>query len=149
MNKTSSLYALIWLSRPLMQAAESLVEANLQGTGLTVRQRAVLEILLAQGPLSVPDLARALHIQRQYVQVMVNETQAEGLTDNAENPRHRRSRLITLTPHGESRITAIRDAEMTRVTRMAEGFEAGELAVATSVAERLLAAMQAEKEGQR
>lgn len=149
MNKTSSLYALIWLSRPLMQAAESLVEANLQGTGLTVRQRAVLEILLAQGPLSVPDLARALHIQRQYVQVMVNETQAEGLTGHAENPRHRRSRLITLTPHGESRITAIRDAEMTRVTRMAEGFEAGELAVATSVAERLLAAMQAEKEGQR
>ena len=146
MENASVLYSLIWLSRPLMQAAESLVEDTLVDSGISVRQRAVLEILLQKGPLSVPDLARALHIQRQYVQVMVNETQAAGLTDSAENPRHKRSRLIALTPRGESLIRAIRDSEMTRVARMAGAFTAEELATAASVAERLLSEMQTEKE---
>ncbi|MEC8197624.1 MAG: helix-turn-helix domain-containing protein, partial [Pseudomonadota bacterium] len=74
---TDPLYHLTWLSRPLMQQVETAVEHGLQGTGLTVRTRAVMEVLL-QGPLTVPALAEALHIQRQYVQVMVNEALAAG-----------------------------------------------------------------------
>ncbi len=60
MNHINQLYRLIWLSRPLMQNAETLVEQNLQGTGLTVRTRPVLEILVTNGPASVPELAEKL-----------------------------------------------------------------------------------------
>ena len=68
MNKTDQLYQLVWVSRPLMQAAEAAVEQGLEGTGLTVRMRAVLEMLHRQGDLTVPDIAQKLEIQRQYVQ---------------------------------------------------------------------------------
>ncbi|MCW1933822.1 MarR family transcriptional regulator [Pararhodobacter zhoushanensis] len=89
--KAKKLYDLVWTSRPLMQAAEACVENGLAGTDLTVRMRAVLEILLAQGALPVPDIAAKLEIQRQYVQVMVNETLASGFTAQHPNPRHKRS----------------------------------------------------------
>ena len=55
--KTQELYQLVWMSRPLMQAAEACVESGLAGTDLTVRMRAVLEILRAGGDLAVPEIA--------------------------------------------------------------------------------------------
>lgn len=101
------LHRLIWMSRPLMQAAEACVEAGLEGTDLTVRMRAVLEILLKHGDLTVPDLAARLEIKRQYVQVMVNETLASRLTEQRPNPRHKRSLLLTLTSRGRDLIEEI------------------------------------------
>ena len=68
--KTNNLHQLVWMSRPLMQAAEICVEAGLVGTSLTVRMRAVLEILQRHGALTVPEIAAKLEIKRQYVQVM-------------------------------------------------------------------------------
>ena len=47
MINAKQLYKLIWMSRPLMQSAEAAVERGLEGIGLTVRTRAVLEVLLA------------------------------------------------------------------------------------------------------
>lgn len=107
MNKRNELYELIWTSRPLMQAAEEIVERGLVGTGLTVRMRSVLEILFIHGELTVPEIAERLHIKRQYVQVMVNETIASGTTDRVKNPRHKRSYHITLTKSGRDVISQV------------------------------------------
>ena len=68
--KSEKLYQLVWMSRPLMQAAETCVENGLAGTDITVRMRAVLEMLRAQGNLSVPEIAAKLDIKRQYVQLL-------------------------------------------------------------------------------
>ncbi|WP_421701547.1 MarR family winged helix-turn-helix transcriptional regulator [Aliiroseovarius sp.] len=138
MTKVDDLYAVTWMSRPLMQAAEVLVERELQGSGLTVRMRAVLEILAREDGLPVPELARQLHIQRQYVQVMVNEALAAGLVEKRDNPRHKRSVLIALTPAGETQIRAVMTREQTIMARLAEGFEADELAVVRRVMGRVL-----------
>ena len=73
-----------------MQSAEAAVERGLKGIGLTVRTRAVLEVLLVEKEASVPDIAEKLEIKLQYVQLMVNETITEGLTVRRENPRHER-----------------------------------------------------------
>lgn len=102
--KTHQLYQLVWMSRPLMQAAEACVENGLAGTDLTVRMRAVLEVLRAEGDLSVPDIAAKLEIQRQYVQLMVNETLSSGFTKQLPNPRHKRSPLLALTDAGRALI---------------------------------------------
>ena len=75
------LYELIWNTRPLLQRLERAVQRGLEGTGLTVRMRAVMEILGRDGAQTVPTLARALEIQRQYVQIMVDETSAAGMTE--------------------------------------------------------------------
>ncbi|WP_435256895.1 MarR family winged helix-turn-helix transcriptional regulator [Thioclava sp. FR2] len=105
--KEKNLHQLVWMSRPLMQAAEACVEAGLNGTALTVRMRAVLEILHRHGAMTVPDIAAKLEIQRQYVQVMCNETLSSGLVEQRPNPRHKRSPILALTESGSSLITTI------------------------------------------
>lgn len=110
--KEQQLHQLIWMSRPLMQAAEACVEAGLVGTNLTVRMRAVLEMLDKYGEQTVPEIAARLEIKRQYVQIMCNETLASGLVEQRPNPRHKRSPILALTDHGRTLIEEIISNEM-------------------------------------
>ena len=138
----AQLYRIIWLSRPLMQAAEASVEKGLAGTGMTVRMRAVLEILNQHGDLTVPDLAEKLDIQRQYVQVMVNETIEAGWTEKHPNPRHKRSSLLRLTPEGHAVISGVMAREMAVVRDIAATFDAEEVEIAHKVVQALTAALR-------
>lgn len=142
MNKTAQLYRLIWMSRPLMQAAEACVEKGLEGTGLTVRMRAVLEILLAHGTATVPDIAFRLDIKRQYVQLMVNETLSEGLTVRHRNPRHKRSTMIALTERGRRLIEGVVEREKHLVEGLCADIEAADAATALAVVTAVLAKLR-------
>lgn len=132
-NQLNQLYQIIWQSRPLMQAAEATVERGLDGTGLTVRMRAILEILYRQGASTVPDLARALDIQRQYVQLMVNETRTAGLTEKQHNPRHKRSYEIILTQAGTDLISDVLTRETALVEQLSDHFTEQDIATTLRV----------------
>lgn len=125
-----------------MQAAEATVERGLDGTGLTVRMRAILEILRRQGALTVPDLARALDIQRQYVQLMVNETRNAGLTDKQQNPRHKRSHEITLTQAGTELISEVLASETALVEQLSSQFTEQDVATTLRVMRDLTLALK-------
>ena len=131
--KAEQLHQLIWMSRPLMQAAESCVENGLTGTNLTVRMRAVLEILHKYGEQTVPELAARLEIQRQYVQIMCNETLASGFTEQRPNPRHKRSPILTLTNQGSALIEDILSKEMQIMQEMSEDLSTEDIATALKV----------------
>lgn len=146
MEHTQHLYQIIWQSRPLMQAAEDLVAQGLQGTGLSVRTRAVMEMLLQFGPLTVPDLAQKLEIQRQYVQQMVNETLHEGLTQRQTNPRHKRSPLIALTDAGHEMIAQVIANEETVVAGLATGFNPQDVETTLRVTQALVAKLKTAKQ---
>ncbi|MGC9369213.1 MAG: MarR family winged helix-turn-helix transcriptional regulator [Paracoccaceae bacterium] len=137
MNKTQRLARFMWFSRPLMQRVEEMVRDGLEGSGLTVRMRAVLEVLDAKGALSVPDIGRELHIQRQYVQKMVNEVITAGLAEKQPNPKHRSSPLIALTPRGGAVIRDVLEMEHSKAERLAERFSDEEVEIALRVASRL------------
>ncbi len=144
MEKTEQLYRLIWLSRPLMQAAEGRVEKGLDGTGLTVRMRAVLEILYAHGKATVPDIAQKLDIKRQYVQLMVNETLEEGLTIGCPNPRHKTSVLIALTDKGHRLIQDVVTREKRLVEMIGAEIDVADVATALDVVTILLEKLKAD-----
>lgn len=131
--KTQNLHQLIWMSRPLMQAAEACVEAGLGGTSLTVRMRAVLEILAKYGAQTVPDIATKLEIKRQYVQLMCNETLASGLVEQRANPRHKRSPILALTDQGRSLIEDIIAKEMSLVDEIGADLSEDDIATALRV----------------
>ncbi|MCL7406487.1 MarR family winged helix-turn-helix transcriptional regulator [Marivivens sp.] len=131
--KAEQLHQLIWMSRPLMQAAESCVEDGLAGTNLTVRMRAVLEILHKYGEQTVPELAARLEIQRQYVQIMCNETLASGFIEQRANPRHKRSPILALTNQGSTLIEDILSNEMQIMQEMSEGLSTEDIATALKV----------------
>ncbi len=55
------------------------------------------------GPLTVPHIAQMRPTSRQRMQRLADELAAEGLVKFIDNPKHRRSKLVRLTPKGEAR----------------------------------------------
>jgi DNA-binding MarR family transcriptional regulator len=55
------------------------------------------------GPLTVPQIAEMRPTSRQRMQRLADELAAEGLVKFIDNPKHRRSKLVRLTPKGEAR----------------------------------------------
>lgn len=144
---TTNLYTLAWMTRPLMQEVETAVERGLASSGLTVRQRAVMEILSRQGPLPVPALAEALHIQRQYVQVMVNEALAAGLVEKRPNPRHARSVLINLTKAGRALIDTVTAQEHALLAEIAVDLPPQDVEITLKVMQELHARFHSYNQG--
>ncbi len=59
--------------------------------------------LVLLGPLTVPQIAEMRPTSRQRMQRLADELAAEGLVEFFDNPKHRRSKLVRLTPKGEAR----------------------------------------------
>ena len=55
------------------------------------------------GPLTVPQIAQMRPTSRQRMQRLADELAAEGMVEFIENPKHRRSKLVRLTPKGDAR----------------------------------------------
>lgn len=123
----AELYALIRQVRPLHRRLVRLVENGLAGTGITRPMRAVLEQLHDHGPLTVPQLARALMIRRQFTQRVVNELIASGLAERRRNAAHKRSWLIAPTAAGSATFARIRANEGARIREAARDLDAGEV----------------------
>src|SRR6266705_2784960 len=55
------------------------------------------------GPRTVPQIAQMRPTSRQRMQRLTDELAADGLVEFIDNPKHRRSKLVQLTPKGEAR----------------------------------------------
>src|SRR5215813_14004018 len=54
------------------------------------------------GPLTVPRIAQMRPTSRQRMQRLADELAAEGVVEFIDNPKHRRSKLVRLTPKGDA-----------------------------------------------
>ncbi|MGY2129765.1 MarR family winged helix-turn-helix transcriptional regulator [Blastococcus sp. SYSU DS0617] len=122
-----SAYQLLVQVRPLYQAAERAVSGALRGTDLTVPLRAVLELVLHRGPMTVPEVAREFGVTRQSVQALVDSGAQLGLLAFQDNPRHRRSRLVTATRHGEQTFAEVHRRELSNLDGVAGDLDADDL----------------------
>lgn len=68
---------------------------------MTSGKRGVLGSLDRFGPQTVPQMARSRPVSRQYIQMLVNELLNERYVEQVENPAHKRSRLVSITPKGK------------------------------------------------
>src|SRR5215210_7502713 len=93
-------YRVLMQVRPLYQASGRAVEHALQGTDVTVPLRALLELVLDRGSMTVPQIARDFGITRQSVQALVDNGASRRLVEFEDNPQHRRSRLVKATEQG-------------------------------------------------
>lgn len=123
----ASLYLVIRQVRPLFKRLLKAVEDNLTGSGIDVPMRGVLERLIDAGPQSVPQIARALLIQRQFTQRVVNALLKMGLVERLENVAHKRSWLIGATPKGHAAFETIRRREVAVIAEVARGLDAAEV----------------------
>lgn len=69
---------------------------------LSLGKRGVLRRLLQIGPQTVPQMAQAKHVSRQYIQKIVNQLAQAGYVTFTENEAHKRSSLVQLTDQGRT-----------------------------------------------
>jgi DNA-binding MarR family transcriptional regulator len=75
-----------------------------QDLGLTSARWQVLGAI-DEGPLPVAQISRNMGLSRQAVQRVANELAAGGFVAFADNPNHRRAKLVELTEIGRRRST--------------------------------------------
>jgi DNA-binding MarR family transcriptional regulator len=63
-------------------------------------QRKVMQLLDQFGASTVPDIGSRFGVSRQSMQVICNDLLSRGWIQFADNPRHKRSKLATLTAAG-------------------------------------------------
>jgi DNA-binding MarR family transcriptional regulator len=93
---------------------------------------------IEDGPASVAQIARRLHLARQSVQRVADLLEADGIAAYEDNPVHRRAKLLRLTPIGADALRKIQAAQ--RRWANALGAEIGErdLRQASKVLARVL-----------
>ena len=80
-----------------------------------------LRSLALLGPLTVPEIARMRPTSRQRMQRLANELAGEGLVELIDNPKHRRSKLVRLTPKGHERYRRLTIRLLEMVSTMGTG----------------------------
>ena len=126
-------YQVLAQVRPLYQASGRAVDAALHGTGLTVPLRAVLELVLDRGSTTVPQIAREFGVTRQSVQSLVDAGTARGLLELADNPQHRRSRLVAATTSGRQTFAEVHRRELAALDRVTADLDVDDLTRCASV----------------
>ncbi|WP_120631368.1 MarR family winged helix-turn-helix transcriptional regulator [Ruegeria sp. EL01] len=122
MSPAELLYAGIQLTRPLLRNITARVEADLDGTGISVGERAILEVLLAVQQATAPEITQILQVKRQLVGRLIKDLVERGLLKSIPNPQHRTSNFYCLTEQSKAVIERIRATEMARMTQFVERF---------------------------
>ncbi|NIO16403.1 MAG: MarR family transcriptional regulator [Deltaproteobacteria bacterium] len=94
---------------------------------ITGGRRGVLMNLQKQGPLTVPSMARQRPVSRQHIQTIVNGLREDGFVELIDNPAHKRSRLVTLTPKGEKLVEEMNRLEARILSELVAGIPAEDL----------------------
>ena len=109
--------------RHLFQVLKALADTVHKDAGLTASTRAVMEAL-ADGPRTVPDIARSKSVTRQHIQLLVDELAESDLIETKPNPAHQRSPLIALSRKGEMMFASLRKREAPLLEQLAAALDA-------------------------
>lgn len=126
-NFVEQLYAAIQLTRPLLRNITARVESDLAGTGITVGQRAIFEVLLAVKEATIPEITDILDLKRQFVGREIKILVENGLINAKENPKHRRSSIYFMSEESRLLIESIRQREMKEIGVFAARFSPEEI----------------------
>jgi DNA-binding MarR family transcriptional regulator len=114
-------------------AAEQLHGAE----GITAGMRGVLFGLDRSGPQTVPQMARARPVSRQHIQMLVNPLGERRCVELVDNPAHKRSKLVRLTPKGRRLVDRMRKRESKFLGALGTGMSERQLRSAAAVVRSL------------
>ena len=93
-------------------------------------------------PLTVAEIARAWALARQSVQRIADLLEREGLIAYADNPRHARAKLVTLTAEGGRTLAGIQRAQAAWADELGGRVGADELRAAADLLALVLDALE-------
>jgi DNA-binding MarR family transcriptional regulator len=91
-------------------------------------------------PLSVARIARAWSFARQSVQRVADELERDGLIRYADNPGHKRAKLVQLTPAGTAALAQIQAAQRAWANELGGQIDPDDLERASEILARILEA---------
>src|SRR3712207_5893128 len=142
-------------ARPLIDSkAEAVAELMLEVAQCFFRIRAVgqktglitswgggafgfMRSLALLGPLTVPQIAQMRPTSRQRMQRLADELAAEGLVEFIDNPKHRRSKLVRLTPKGDARYRELNARFLSIASTMGVALSEADIRKTTEIVRQL------------
>lgn len=97
----------------------------------------LLRSLSADGPQTVPQLARERQVARQHIQTIANDLARLELVEFAENPAHKRSKLVRITEKGEIELRDLTMRIENAYEEISAGMDAGDINRAVKVLSEL------------
>lgn len=97
----------------------------------------MLRSLKLEGPQTVPQIARSRPVPRQSIQKLANEMLEDGLIEIEDNPAHRRSKLLRLTPKREATFQELTQRIAQEAENLGHDMDAAEFQIAVTVLKRL------------
>jgi DNA-binding MarR family transcriptional regulator len=116
-------------------------EALAKPAGQTLARWLVLEAV-QDGPATVAQIARQMHLARQGVQRLADVLVRDGLAVYEPNPAHRRAKLLRLTPQGRSALRTVQAAQRSWADALGAELGEADLRRASAVLERVLDAIR-------
>ncbi len=89
------------------------------------------------GPLTVPQIAEMRPTSRQRMQRLADELAGEGLVEFVDNPKHRRSKLVRLTPKGDARYSELNARFLAIASTIGVGLSEADIRRTTEIVRRL------------
>jgi DNA-binding MarR family transcriptional regulator len=89
------------------------------------------------GPCTVPQIAQMRPTSRQRMQRLADELAAEGLVKFIDNPKHRRSKLVRLTPKGDARYRELSTRFLAVASTMGVALSEADIRRTTEIVQRL------------
>lgn len=138
---TSLILETFRLNGQLLASSDQLVAA----LGLTsARWQVLAAVALADRPQPVAHIARVMGLSRQNVQRIANDLSEAGYIDFADNPHHKRAKLVVLTATGRDVYAAAHIRQVPWANGLGENFTADRLRDALSVLHGLRTALETE-----
>jgi DNA-binding MarR family transcriptional regulator len=118
-------------------------DALARPAGLTSARWQVLGVI-DHAPATVADIARTMGLRRQSVQQTADALVTDGLAAYADNPRHRRAKLLDPTPAGRRALAEVERAHAVWAEALAASLAPSRIAAATAALRALTDALEPE-----
>jgi len=128
----------VWLV--LMKAHRALArhaERSIAALDMCLSDFAILELLLHKGPQKLTDLGRRIDLTSGAMTTAVDRLEARQLVARTFDAADRRTRVVHLTPAGESLIAAAFGAHSSSMNAAAGGLDPAEQAQLTALLKKL------------
>lgn len=142
-DRQERLHRVVRLIRPIHLNISRTFDRLLDASGLSLAQRAVLELLIDGGPRTVPDAARALSMKRQFVQRIVADLLDAGLVERGKAPERPRAHLYAASASGQSAYATVHARELALLREHLGDINTTEVIVTMRVLNRLAACFEA------
>jgi len=113
--------------------------------GLTSARWQVLGAL-ADGPLTVAQIARNMGLKRQSVQRLVDVLSEQGILELEDNPHHRRAKLVRLSESGQRKYEQISKIQVRWVSSVSRDVDVQALSAAVTLLRNLEVRLQQPRE---